>query len=377
MFFVIALSVLLGGLAWLTHRLAFAPGWGSRWVRIGVPVVLVVLTGLTFLQFGAGPTFLSADTARPVVWVGAVWLALALYLILALIPVAFVSWLTGLSPKTDHRSWRQRIHRVGVPVAVLVALIVTGLGVASANDPKVVQRTFTAKDLPADFDGVKVALLADLHVGPTRSAAFTTEVVKRVNATNPDLVVIAGDLVDGPEWRYGPAIDPLKGLKAPLGVFAVTGNHETYSGTMAAWEARFERAGVQMLDNKRLAVLKGASRIWLMGVRDYGGTGEFAPDYEKPLARVETADFALLLAHQPRSAMLMQGGRVDLQVSGHTHGGQLWPFRQLVLMQQPMVDGLAQVGDIPVVTTRGAGTWGPPVRVGASPQIPIITLKKG
>ena len=146
---------------------------------------------------------------------------------------------------------------------------------------------------------------------------------------------------------------------------------------MAAWEARFERAGVQMLDNKRLAVLKGASRIWLMGVRDYGGTGEFAPDYEKPLARVETADFALLLAHQPRSAMLMQGGRVDLQVSGHTHGGQLWPFRQLVLMQQPMVDGLAQVGDIPVVTTRGAGTWGPPVRVGASPQIPIITLKKG
>lgn len=377
MFFVVALAVLLAGLVWLSHRLAFAPGWRPRWVRVVVPVVLVVLTGLSFLQFGAGPTVVSADAARPVVWLGATWLALALYLLLALVPVAFVSWLTGLAPRTDRPEWRRRIHRVGVPLAVAAALVITGLGVASAADPVVTPRTITAKDLPASFDGVRVALLSDLHVGPTRGSAFTSEVVRRVNAATPDLVVISGDLVDGPEWRYGSAVDPLKDLKAPLGVFAVTGNHETYSGTLADWERRFTGLGIEMIDNRRLAVLKETERIWLLGLSDFNATGTGAPDYDKPLARVETSDFALLLAHQPRSALRMQGGRVDLQLSGHTHGGQLWPFRQFVLLQQPMVDGLAQIGDIPVLTTRGTGTWGPPVRVGASPQIPVITLRKG
>ena len=123
--------------------------------------------------------------------------------------------------------------------------------------------------------------------------------------------------------------------------------------------------------------MRGEERIWLLGVRDFGATGALAPDYERPLARVQQRDFALLLAHQPRAAFRMQGGLVDLQVSGHTHGGQLWPFQPLVRMQQPMVDGRARVGDVEVVTTRGAGEWGPPVRVGAPPEIPLLTLRRG
>ncbi len=377
MFLVVILVVLVGVLAWVAHRLAWAPRWPGRWPRVVVPLALVLLTGLSFLQFGAGPTQLSPGAARPFVWLGAVWLSVLLYLVLALVPVAFVSWLTGLSPRTDRRGLRRRIHRVGVPLAVVLALVVTGGGIREAGRVRITPRVVIAGDLPSGFDGLKVAVLSDLHVGPVRDADFTRQVVTLVNGARPDVVVIAGDLVDGPEWRYGPEIDPLKGLRAPLGVYAVTGNHETYTGTVAAWERRFRALGIHLLDNAHATLTRGPERIWLLGVRDFNATGALAPDYERPLARVGERDFALLVAHQPRAALRMQGGFVDLQVSGHTHGGQLWPFRTLVLMQQPMVDGRARIGDVDVVTSRGAGEWGPPVRVGAPPEVPLITLRKG
>lgn len=371
------LTVLVAALAWLWHRLTWAPAWGSRVVPVVAAVVMLALTGLAFLQFGAGPTLVSADHARPVLWVGATWLALVLYLVLAAVPVAVVSWLTGLSPRTDRRALRIRIHRIGVPLAVLVALIATGAGVREAGQVRLSARTVTTPDLPAGFDGLTVAVLTDLHVGPVKGPGFTTQVVSAINGAKPDLVLIAGDLVDGPEWRYGPAVNPLADLRAPLGVFAVTGNHETYTGTVSAWERRLKSLGVRMIDNTRVSVLKGDERIWVLGVRDFNATGAMAPNYERPLARVSTADFALLLAHQPRSALKFQGGLVDLQVSGHTHGGQLWPFRKLVLLQQPVIDGSQPVGDVDVLTSRGAGTWGPPVRLGAPPEIPLITLRRG
>lgn len=388
-FFLVALSVLGGGLLFLTHRLAFAPRWGLRWTRWAVPVVLVVLTGLSLLQFGAGATFVSPDTVRPLVWLGATWLAFALYLLLGLLLVALVSFVWGrIGPRRETgqsgrerrvslRERRQRVNRWGVVLATALALGITGYGVMKANDPVITPMTIRSPQLPAAFDGATVALITDLHAGPVRSADFTRKVVERTNAATPDLIVISGDLIDGPVWRYASTLEPLKDLKAPLGVFAVTGNHEMYSGTIQGWEDSWAELGVTVIPNKVVQVSRDGASIALGGVHDFSGVGEFAPDYAAATAGVSPEEFQVVLAHQPRQAFALEGKGVDLQLSGHTHGGQVWPFRQLVLSQQPMIDGYAVVAGVPVVTSRGAGAWGPPVRTGADPQIPLITLSRG
>lgn len=364
-------------LAWLCYRLVWVPGWSPRWLRITVPLLLVTLTGLAFLQFGAGPTFLEPDTVRPLIAVGSVWLAVLFYLMLALPAVALVVWVVGLLRREQRTERRRAVHRVAVPIAVVGAVVVTALGFRSAANPTLTEVESVSPDLPAAFDGLRVAVVTDVHAGPVLSADFTEQVVDLVNEADPDLVVLAGDLFDGPEWRYGPEIDPLADLEAPLGVFAVTGNHDTYTETPAEWEDRLTELGVRSINNTAVPLERDGEQIWLLGVHDADGSGDLAPDYERAVEGVGQADYALLAAHQPRAALEVPEGLVDLQVSGHTHGGQLWPVRHLVPVQQPMVDGTAVIHGIEVVTSRGAGNWGPPVRVGAAPEVPVITLRRG
>ncbi|WP_240917875.1 metallophosphoesterase [Phycicoccus sp. HDW14] len=226
------------------------------------------------------------------------------------------------------------------------------------------------------LDGARVALLTDLHAGAVRSSGFTRRVVDLVNAQRPDVVLIAGDLVDGYAERYAQEIAPLADLEAPLGVFVTTGNHEMYRDT-ANWVSAFEDLGLTVLKNSAVPLERDGASITLAGVHDYSGGGAFVPDYDAALDGTDPAGYTLLMAHQPRQVLAVEGRGVDLQVSGHTHGGQMWPLRHLVPLQQPMVDGLATVGDVPVVTSRGAGAWGPAIRVLAPPEVPIITLRRG
>jgi predicted MPP superfamily phosphohydrolase len=375
--FVVPLLFMGLVLIWLAHRLVWVPGWRSRWFKVGVPVVLVVLTGLAFLQFGSGARFVHPDTARPAVWVGAVWLSVLFYLMLVLIPAALILWLLGWTRRSRRREFRRASHRVVVPLALITALAVSAYGLLEAAHPELTPHVVTSPDLPEVFDGTTVAVITDLHAGPVLDADFTRRVVDLVNDAEPDLVLLAGDVVDGPEWRYGSTIDPLRDLEAPLGVFAVTGNHELYTETVPAWEQRLRVLGIETISNTSVLIERGGQRMWLAGLRDASGTGDLAPDHEAAVADVQPDDFTLLMAHQPRSALEMPEGMVDLQVSGHTHGGQLWPVRPLVLLQQPMVDGLARINGIDVVTSRGAGNWGPPVRVAAPPEVPLITLRRG
>lgn len=375
-FLLVVLVVLGGGLVLLSHRLAWAPRWRARWVRWVVPTVLVLLTGASFLQFGAGPTFLSPRAARPFVWLGATWLALALYLLLGLLLLWLVTAVVGLFRGGPRREFSARVHRVGVPAVLVGAFAVTGFGLARAEDPVITPYAVRSPDLPASLSATRVAVVTDLHAGPVLSAAFTRKVVERVNAAQPDIVLLAGDLIDGPDWRYAQELAPLADLSAPMGVFAVTGNHEMYSGTIPQWEQAWRELGITVLDNASTVVTRDGASLRVAGVHDWSGVGDFAPDYDAAVAQVAPEDFTLLMAHQPRAALKLDASLVDLQVSGHTHGGQLWPFRQLVLGQQPMIDGEASVNGIRVITSRGAGTWGPPVRLGADPQIPLITLKR-
>ncbi|MBM6404663.1 metallophosphoesterase [Phycicoccus sp. CSK15P-2] len=374
---LVPIGVFLGFLAFVWHRLAVAPRWGRRWVPWLVAVVLAALFAALLVQFDVWGGRWSPDTMRPVAWTGAAFLATCLYLFLGLVTawaLSVILWLFRW--RHGHGSdGRRRLNRVTSPLVAALAVGLTGYGAWEASRPAVTTVEVSSPQLPAAFDGTRVALLTDLHAGAVRSAAFTRKVVDLTNAQRPDLVVIAGDLVDGRAERYAQEVAPLADLEAPLGVYVTTGNHEMYRDT-ANWVAAFEELGLRVLRNESVPLERDGERVDLVGVHDYSGDGPFAPDYDAALAGTEPGRFSLMSAHQPRQALALEGRGVDLQLSGHTHGGQLWPLRYLVPFQQPMVDGLATVGDVPVVTSRGAGAWGPAVRVLAPPEVPVVTLRR-
>ena len=301
------------------------------------------------------------------------WLAVAWYLLLGVLALGILS----LATRLVRPAARSGLLRIGTPLVAVAALCTTAYGLHEAAEPSVAPVTVTDPDLPAEFDGLRVALVTDLHVGPVRDAGFTRRVVEQVNAQRPDVVVLAGDLIDGRVAQVSDALAPLADLDAPMGVFAVSGNHEFISQEADAWMDYWETLGIDVLRNENATLTKGSATIRMSGIHDETGRGPDAPNVDQALSGIPADTFTMLAAHQPKAAESAQGKGVDLQLSGHTHGGQLWPFRYAVLLQQPVIDGLGAVGDVPVLTSRGAGAWGPPVRVLAPPEIPIITLQAG
>ncbi len=378
LFLAVALAVFGAFLVFVWHRLAIAPRWGRRWVPWTVAAVLVLLTAFMLEGFDAWGGQFSPDTMRPVAWTGQAFLASCLYLFLGLVPVWAVSVLLWFVLwRRDHgRAARRALNRVAAPLVVGVTVALVGYGAWEATRVSVTRYELSSPELPEEFDGATVALVSDIHAGAVRSAGFTRDVVDLVEAEQPDLVVIVGDLVDGPASRYAQEVAPLADLTAPLGVFAVTGNHEMYRDT-ANWVEEFRSLGLTVLENGSTTLTRDGGEVTLAGVHDREGTGRWAPDYDAALAGTDPGGYTLLLAHQPLQAESVQGRGVDLQLSGHTHGGQMWPLNHLVPLQQPMVDGLEDVGDVPVLTSRGVGAWGAAVRVAAPPEVPVVTLRRG
>ena len=363
---------LLGGYAlWLYRRLAVAPGATPR-VRRAVLALLVA----GFLVFVAAAVLLRrGDPApvRPVVWLGMTELALALYLSLGLALLALVALALRLAGRGETRLL---VLRVGTPVVVALSLAVTAYGVVAAARPGVATHEVRSDALPAAFDGTRVVLVTDLHVGPVHDASWARRMVDLVERQDPDLVVLGGDLVDGSPDDVAPYLEPLRDLDAPLGVFAVTGNHEMFGGEdeAAAWVEVYESLGVDVLTNESVELDRGGASIVLAGVHDETGEGDLAADPDAALAGVDPADFLLFAAHEPRQVVPDAG--IDLQLSGHTHGGQLWPVHLLVPLRDPTVAGLDVADGVPIVTSRGFGTSGPPVRVLAPPQIDVVALRR-
>jgi predicted MPP superfamily phosphohydrolase len=198
-------------------------------------------------------------------------------------------------------------------------------------------------------------------------------VVARIEALQPDLVAITGDLVDGSVEDLREHVAPLARLaKAPRGLFFVTGNHEYYSSA-DAWIAQLKTLGVQTLRNERREIAPG---LWLAGIDDLTARGgDHAPDLPRALADRDPAQPVVLLAHQPKQFLEAAEHGVDLTLSGHTHGGQIWPFVWLVSLVQPYVAGLHRKGQSQLYVSRGTGFWGPPLRVGAPPEITLLLLQ--
>lgn len=206
--------------------------------------------------------------------------------------------------------------------------------------------------------------------------SHTERIVRMINETEPDLVAIVGDLVDGTVSELGAAVEPLQDLAAREGSFFVTGNHEYFTDETGEWLRELERLGVAPLRNENTPIRRGRASFALAGVNDVAGErSSDPPDLDRALAGVAPSQATVLLAHQPVQVTEAAERGVDLQLSGHTHGGQLWPFHYVVSAVQPSLAGLSTVGDTQLYVTRGAGFWGPPVRIGAPPDISVLTLR--
>ncbi|MEV7421214.1 metallophosphoesterase [Streptomyces sp. NPDC091212] len=268
-------------------------------------------------------------------------------------------------------SRRLFVSRVVGGAAAAAALATVGNGMYGVmRGPRVKRLTVPLAKLPRAAHGFRIAVVSDIHLGPILGRAHSRRIVDTINATRPDLIAVVGDMVDGSVENLGPAAEPLADLEARHGAFFVTGNHEYFSGA-AEWVDHVRELGMRPLENERVEI----AGFDLAGVNDVAGESEGSgPDFGKALGDRDRARASVLLAHQPVVIHDAVRHGVDLQLSGHTHGGQLWPGNYLAELANPTVAGLERYEDTQLYVSRGAGAWGPPVRVGAPSDITVVEL---
>ncbi|WP_345749566.1 metallophosphoesterase [Streptomyces sp. ODS28] len=400
---------------------------GGWWRRAGsaLVVLLPLCTVATFVSGRANAPF---AVERALAWPGYMWLALMIYLLLTLAVVEPLRWLlrrrwappaapsgTASGPETpdagaeaysppdssageisaaagkgsvgSDAAAAEEGDAAGAPEkdlarrALLSKTIAIGAGAVAAatvgtgaygvlNGPTLKRVAVPLAKLPRGAHRYRIAVVSDMHLGPILGRAHTRRVVDLINSTQPDMVAIVGDLVDGTVDDLGPAADPLRDLRSRDGSFFVTGNHE-YFGDARSWIEHLRTLDVHPLENAR----RELPYFDLAGVNDVQGeeTGQ-GPDFKKALGDRDASRASVLLAHQPVQIHDAVRHGVDLQLSGHTHGGQLWPGNFLAGLANPTVAGLERYGDTQLYVTRGAGAWGPPVRVGAESDMTVVEL---
>lgn len=267
---------------------------------------------------------------------------------------------------------------VGVPA---LAVLSTAIGFINARRrAKVVSIDVPIEGLPASLDGLTIVQISDIHVGPTIKARYVDAIVDAVNRLQPDLIAVTGDVVDGSVAQLSSHTEPLGRLAARYGTYLVTGNHEYYSGA-TQWIAEFQRLGLRVLLNEHVVLEHKGESFILAGVTDYTA-GHFDDTHRSdPVAALANAPddvrIKVLLAHQPRTALAAAEAGYTLQLSGHTHGGQFFPWNFFVRLQQPFTAGLAKLDALWIYTSRGTGYWGPPKRLGAPSEITRLRLVPG
>jgi len=340
---------------------------------IGLGIVLLLLSTVLV------PVGLLSSSLRRRRWSeGLAWIGLlAMGLFSSLIVITFLRDVVLLVLRVLGQGSPAFSHWSAVAVPVL-ALLVSAVGFVNARRLARVKRVdVPIADLPEALHGYSIAQISDIHVGPTIRRPYLNAIVNRVNALKADAIAVTGDLVDGSVQRLALHTQPLARLSAPDGTFFVTGNHEYYSGA-EEWIAEVRRLGLTVLLNQHVVRQRGSAKVLIAGVPDFTAH-HFVPSHRSnPQAAAAGApdevDVRILLAHQPRSAPAAAEAGFDLQLSGHTHGGQFFPWNLFVPLQQPFVAGLHRVRDLWVYTSRGTGYWGPPKRFGAPSEITLVRL---
>lgn len=285
-----------------------------------------------------------------------------------------VVWAVIAPPAFDHAAFDHTVLLALLGATALTVLV----GLVQATQPRVRRIDVPLPHLPSAFDGFKIAQISDLHVGPTIGKRYACRVVEIANAETPDVVALTGDFVDGTVADFAADVAPLADLRAPEGVFYVTGNHE-YFWDAGQWIAVFRQLGARVLINEHELIRRGPDTIAVAGVTDIStrhmsGVHAFSP--QRALAGVPEGVTKILLAHQPISFTAAAAAGADLQLSGHTHAGQYFPFTLLIGFFQRYARGLNRHGNMWIYVNRGTGYWGPPLRTGAPPEITLLTLRR-
>lgn len=367
-FATVALSILGGAHVYIAARVITGLGLSGMAAKAGWVVAAALFASL-FLAFAARK--MPLGVARALHLVGYSWMGL---FALSLFSVAAVDLVSALaSPWTHSAGWGP------LEVAAVAVLVVPSFvwgAIRALGKAKVEKVDVPIANLPAELEGYRIVQVSDLHIGDTMGRAWAQRMVDQVNALSPDAIAITGDVADGSAARIRDDVAPLGGLKAKDGVFFCTGNHEYFNG-LGGWLGQMRRFGFQVLLNEHRVIHRGQARLVIAGATDHDGGGFVEGHESRPDLAFEGAPKGaprILLAHQPRTAYQAGGLGVDLQLSGHTHGGQFFPWKYFVRLQQPVLAGMADIGGVRVYTHRGTGFWGPPVRLMAPPEIAELRL---
>lgn len=370
---IVGLALTLIGAAhlYLARRLVLDPGLEGplRWLGLGA----IALLGAGSVLQPALERVLPAPWTRRIsfpflVWMGLFWIGLNAALAIDLF--------AGLAVRAGLPEFAPG-GKATILAVVMVSLAAAGLWYGMRPPPlrRVVQHL---PRWPEALRGLRIAQISDIHIGPVLGAGFAEKLVARVNALDADLIAITGDLVDGHVEALRRDVEAFAGLHARFGVFFVTGNHDVYSGD-EAWVERIRELGIRVLRNERVRIEADGSAFELAGVDDH--RGDWARGSSEDLPRAldgwERSEPLVLLAHDPATFRQASREGVDLQLSGHTHGGQIWPFRWLVRLSVRWVAGSYQEGRSHLYVSRGTGFWGPPMRLFAPSEITEHELRSG
>ncbi len=329
-------------------------------IHEALPWVTYVSVGFFFLVF----TFLIIrDTVLLIIW-----------------GLSFVNKIKRADSGLDRPEAPERrsflIHSSNIGILSLSGIF-SGHGIFETRRlPHIERVSVPIHGLPESLEGFRIVQISDLHVSPTMRKGFVKDVVDQTNDLNPDVVVLTGDLADGPASIFSNEVAPLKDLSSRYGSYFVTGNHEYYAGAKA-WIEEVDRLGINVLVNEHQIIKHGSENILLAGITDFNAGRFFSghvSDAGKAISGAPNSRVKILLAHQPRSIFAAAKAGFDLQISGHTHGGQFFPWQYFVCLQQPYVAGLHKHENTWVYVNRGTGYWGPPLRLGSPSEITLIRL---
>lgn len=371
--FLMILALLVACHAYIGWRilpdLPITPTW--RWVGVVALMASCVLVPMGL----AGRSVSHRSLADRLAWAGLLAMGLfsSLFMLTLLRDVLLLGTVFFVPA-----SYVGLIIGVTAQLVVGLALFATLVGfVGARRNARVVTVDVPLQDLPKALHGFSIAQISDIHVGPTIKRRYLDAIVDRVNGLHADLIAVTGDLVDGSVQQLSAHTAPLARLVARHGTYFVTGNHEYYSGE-PAWTSELRRLGLTVLKNEHVVVKHDGAELVVAGVTDFGAhhfdPGQRSDPAAAMLGAPTGAGVRILLAHQPRSAAAAAAAGFDLQLSGHTHGGQFWPWNLFVRFQQPFTAGLHRLQNLWVYTSRGTGYWGPPKRFGAPSEITRIRL---
>jgi len=374
--FIFTATALIGLLhVYMGARILPALDLGSVGNALGIGLFalssLLIPAGLLARSLSAR---LHARLATTLAWIGLILTGFASSLLvmtalrdLMLLPAAWFLDYASFLPLQKLSAW-------GV---LWLSFAFSAIGLFNARRaPKVVEVSVPLHGLPAALNGFRIAQISDIHVGPTIKRAFLQRIVAQVNALDAHFIAITGDLVDGSVRELAQHTEVLRELRATYGTFFVTGNHEYYSGA-DAWVAELRRLGITVLQNEHVVLSHEGASLVLAGVTDYSAQHFDQRQRSDPRAALSGAPASaanILLAHQPRSAPAAEAAGFQLQLSGHTHGGQFFPWNFFVRLQQPYTAGLHQLKQLWIYTSRGTGYWGPPKRLGAPAEVTLLRL---